>query len=116
MRVPRRLSMTERSDFARVRREGKSAGGRFIVMATLQDGSTGQLKLGIITSRKVGKAVVRNKVRRRLRGIFSKHGERIDAPRLLVIIARHKAGDATFQQLEHEWLALAKRLGVIAEQ
>ena len=105
--------MTERADFARVRKHGRSAPGRFLVMATLPDAALTGLKIGIITSRKVGKAVVRNKVRRRLRSIVSKHGERIESPRLIVMVARHRAGEATFQQLEHDWLRLADRLGVL---
>ena len=107
--------MTQRSEFARVRRDGRSMPGRFLVMATLADDSLEHLKLGIITSRKVGKAVTRNKIRRRLRGIISKHGERIDPERYLVMIVRHRAGDATYRQLEDDWLRLAGKLGILEE-
>jgi ribonuclease P protein component len=107
--------MTERNEFARVRREGRSMPGRFLVMATLGDDSLQHFKLGIITSRKVGKAVTRNKIRRRLRGILSKHGERIDPGRYLVMIARNRAGEASYRQLEDDWLRLAGKLGILEE-
>ncbi|NNC90651.1 MAG: ribonuclease P protein component [Akkermansiaceae bacterium] len=113
MRVPRRLSMTERGDFARVRRDGKSVAGRFLLLAILPDESLEHLKLGIITTRKIGKAVARNKIRRRLRGIVSKHGDRIVSPCFMVMVARHRAGAATFPELEKEWLRLAERLGIV---
>ena len=48
MRVPRRLSMTRRAEFARVRRKGRSVAGRYLVMATLEDPALPHLKLGLI--------------------------------------------------------------------
>lgn len=116
MRVPRRLSMTRRNEFARVRRDGKSAASRHFVMATLADSSITHLKVGLITSRRVGKAVTRNKVRRRLRSILSKHGDRLQSGRYVVMVARHRAGEASFQQLEQDWLRLAERLGILHEK
>jgi ribonuclease P protein component len=69
-------------------------------------------KAGFITSRRVGGAVVRNRVRRRLREIV-----RIDRPRLkpgcwLVLIARQKAAGVEFEELQREWRALAARAGL----
>ena len=81
MRVPRRLSMTRRDEFARVRQQGTSVPCRHFVMATLAEPTLPHLKVGLITSRRVGKAVVRNKIRRRLRAILSKHGDRLESGR-----------------------------------
>ena len=115
MRVPRAMSMTRRSEFARVRKEGASVACRHFVLATLADSSLEHLKVGLITSRRVGKAVTRNKIRRRLRSILSKHGDRVESGRYLVMVARHRAGEADFRQLEADWLRLAKRLGILQD-
>ena len=116
MRVPRRLSMNRRDEFARVRKEGTSVACRHFVLASLADPAVNDLKIGLITSRRVGKAVTRNKIRRRFRSILSKHGDRLESGRYLVMVARHRAGEATFQQLEHDWLRLAKRLGILRDE
>ena len=113
MRVPRRLSMNRREDFALVRREGRSVAGRYLVMGTLASEALPHLKTGMITSRKVGKAVTRNRIRRRLRAILSKHGDKLDGARYLVLVARHRAGEASFRDLEREWLRLARRLEIL---
>ena len=105
--------MNQREDFARVRREGRSVAGRYLVMGTLVSGSLTHLKTGTITSRKVGKAVTRNRIRRRLRSILSKHGDKLDGARYLVLVARHRAGEASFRDLEREWLRLARRLEIL---
>lgn len=116
MRVPRRLSMNRRGEFSRVRSDGVSAGGRFLVMATLADPAVEGLRIGLVTSRRVGKAVTRNKIRRRLRALLSKHGDRLCPGRYVVMVARHRAGEASFLELEHDWLRLARRLGILQEE
>lgn len=70
-------------------------------------------RVGIITSRRVGGAVERNRVRRRLREII-----RADRPiflpdRWLVLIARQRATGANFEQLRDEWRSLATRAGLL---
>ena len=116
MRVPRRLSMTGRGEFARVRAEGTSKGGRYLVLATLPCADLTGLKIGFITSRKVGKAVERNRVRRRLRAIVSRHGSSIEDGRYLVMIARYTAARSTFAELERDWLTLARKLNLLKEE
>ena len=108
--------MTRRAEFARVRREGRSVAGRYLVMATLEDPELPHLKLGLITSRKCGKAVVRNRIRRRLRAIVSRHGASLEGKRYLVLVARFSAGEAAFRELEEEWLRLAGRLGILGKE
>ena len=63
--------------------------------------------------KKVGKAHQRNAIRRRLRVITQKHGDRINGDRYLVTIARWRAAEATLEELEKDWLRLAKRLEII---
>jgi ribonuclease P protein component len=107
--------MNRRSDFARVRREGESAASRYFVMATVADPVLAHLRIGLITSRRVGKAVIRNRVRRRFRSLLSKYGDRIESGRYLVMVARYRAGEATFEELEKDWLRLAKRLRILKD-
>ena len=107
--------MTRRSEFTRVRTRGRSKGGRFLVLATLEDDDLPEHKLAFVTSRRVGNAVTRNRIRRRLRAIVARHGGRLTERRYLVMIARHRAGEASFEELEKDWLRLAKRLDILEE-
>ncbi|MCL4169067.1 UNVERIFIED_CONTAM: hypothetical protein GTU68_020419, partial [Idotea baltica] len=54
-------------EFQTVRTKGQSAAGRYLVVGTLDDPSAAGQRFGLITSKKVGKAVHRNLIRRRLR-------------------------------------------------
>ena len=108
--------MTRREEFVAVRKEGKSLATRNVVMATLPHSNPGFLKFGLITSRQAArKAVVRNRIRRHLRAILVKHGDKLEPGRYLVMVARHKAAEAGFQDLEADWLRLARQLGILNE-
>jgi ribonuclease P protein component len=106
--------MTLRTDFLRVRRDGRAKAGRFVVLSTLEEPELDHLMVGIITTRKVGKAHDRNRVRRRIRAIISQHGEDLDGQqRFLVTIPRPGCGDATYAELEKDWLKQARRLSLL---
>ena len=114
MRLPRRLSMTRREEFAAVRKGGKSLATHNLVMATLPHSDPEVLKFGLITSRQASRsAVVRNRIRRYLRAILVKHGDRLEPGRYLVLVARHKAAEAGFHDLEEDWLRMARQLDIL---
>lgn len=106
--------MTRREEFLRVRSNGQAKAGRFVVLSTLEDGALGGLKVGVITTKKVGKAHDRNLLRRRVRAILQRHGERLKGGgRYLVTIPRVGSAAASFEELERDWLRLATRMGLL---
>lgn len=106
--------MTQRGDFEKVRKHGRFRAGRFVVLSTLERPDLAYLKVGFITTRKMGNAVQRNLLRRRYRALVQKHGsELIDPKRFLVMIPRRGASEAVFSEIEDDWLKLARKLGLI---
>jgi ribonuclease P protein component len=71
-------------------------------------------RFGVVTSKKVGGAVVRNKVRRRIRHIQQSHLVRIRDGVWCVTVARFRAAEATFAELDAEWCKLARRAGILS--
>ena len=61
----------------------------------------------------VGGAVVRNRVRRRLREIVRRHQHELRQGVWFVIIARYEAATASYDALEDEWLRLARRASIL---
>lgn len=113
MRLPRKFSMKHRAEFARVRELGRSRPGRYLVVSTLRAEELEHFKYGLITTKKVGRAHQRNYLRRVFRSIAQKHGESFREDRYIVTIARWRASEASFEELEREWLKLASKLGVL---
>jgi ribonuclease P protein component len=73
-------------------------------------------RLGVTVSNKIGKAVVRNKVRRRLREIYRLHEGEMQRGVDLVFVARGRSVDATYAQLEQAVIKACKQLKVVKEQ
>lgn len=113
MRLSRNFSMTSHADFARTRQEGKAKGGAYLVLSTLEDDQLPHSKAGVIVTKKVGNAVTRNLLRRRIQHILAKHLDSIEGKRYIVTILRWRAPEATFEQLEADWLKQAHRLGIL---
>ena len=111
---PHARRLTRSTEFARVRTEGKAQRGGLLVLGSLEIGNDEPFRAGFVTSKRVGGAVVRNRVRRRLREILRQHQHELRTGFWVVLIARPAAARATYRALEDEWLRLAKRAFILA--
>lgn len=110
--------MKRSRDFRRLREQGRSKAGKYLVLSTLSDTEAVEDRFlgGLITSRKVGIAVVRNRVRRRLRAIVDEFSDRIVPGSLFVTIARYRASEPPYRVLSKEWSRLAMKAGILTEE
>ena len=73
-------------------------------------------RVGITVSKKLGHAVVRNRVRRRLREIYRLHEDQFLPGWDIVVVARSRCIQAGFQQLTSAYLSLAAKAGLLRPQ
>ena len=114
MRLRRKYSMTRHAEFSRTRQLGKAKGGAYLVLSTLEDDALPHHKAAVIVTKKIGNAVTRNLLRRRIQAILANHLHRIQGKRNIVTVIRWRAPQASFQELEADWLKQAKRLQILA--
>ena len=98
-----------------MRNDGTAWRGTLITLAVAPAPRNDEMmRVGIIASRKVGNAAIRNQVRRRLREIVRKHQHAVKTGLWLVVIVSARAGGAAHRKLEDEWLRLASRASILA--
>lgn len=112
MDLTRQRRMRQWGEFQAVRQKGQSTAGKYLVLGKLEDPALDDRRFGLITSKKAGKAVTRNLLRRRFREIIRKWGDHVPQKHMVVTIARWRASQATFQELEADWIRTAKRLKI----
>ena len=72
-------------------------------------------RVGITVSKKLGGAVVRNRVRRRLREVYRLHEEQFAPGWDIVVVARSRCIKSDFQTLTNAYLSLAAKAGILKE-
>jgi ribonuclease P protein component len=111
---PKSRRLTQSAEFDHVKKNGQVYRGQLILLGIVPATDAIRFRAGFVTSRAIGRALVRNRVRRRLREIVRKHQCEIVDGAWIVTIARASAARASYQQLEVEWLRLAKRASILA--
>jgi ribonuclease P protein component len=109
------VTLKENYEFRRMYRKGASAVSSSMVFYCRKN-NLGHNRLGITVSVKVGKAVVRNRARRRLREVY-----RLNTPALkqgwdIVLVARSRTATMPWKELNAHFLRLAKKLSMLEEQ
>jgi ribonuclease P protein component len=108
----RRLEKPE--EFARVKGQGTTQRGPTLLLGVLANKEEKLFRAGFVTSKRIGGAVVRNRVRRRLRDIVRTQQARLRKGVWFVVVARPAAARATYGALKDEWLRLAERASILA--
>jgi len=70
-------------------------------------------RVGITVSKKLGKAHVRNRIRRRIREVYRLNEEKFQPGWDIVVVARSKALNAPFAKLTESYLSLARKAGAL---
>ena len=110
----KRTRLTDSPEFERVYRQGAAYRGKLFSVHAFPN-EFGTPRLGLSVSRRVGTAVTRNTVRRRLREVFYSALPKVPSEVDLVVSARPAAAEATFRELSEEFVRSLRRLGASRE-
>jgi ribonuclease P protein component len=91
--------MRRSRDFDAAVRQGRRAGRRTLVVHLTRTSGEGPARVGFVVSRAVGSAVVRNRVKRRLRHLTRERLEVLPAGALAVVRANPPAAGRSFTEL-----------------
>lgn len=110
--MQRRLRLRNREDFQRVYREGRSfANSQFVVYWRRRE-EPGPFRLGVSVSAKLGKAVVRNRMRRMVKEIVRLNADKLQDQVDLILIVRKPALEMSFWDMEKSVLHVLRKAGL----
>ena len=109
MGIPKEFRIKNSNEFSSIRRVGiRRVWPYFITQLKVEDSydneSSQPTRLGIIASRRVGNAVVRNRGKRIFRRLFHKYQSLLPAGSQLIIVLRLGFDKVSFAKLENDFL------------
>ena len=106
------VSLKQNHEFRRLYQKGASAASPYLALYCRKTRRPVS-RLGLTTGVKLGHAVQRNRVRRRLREIYRTNEHRFVPGWDIVVVARVKSVYAQYHELESSFLRLARKLGLL---
>ena len=99
-------------EFRRLYAKGRSAVSPTLVLYVRRT-KRSRNRVGFTVTVKIGKAVVRNRVRRRLREIYRLHEAELLPGTDMVVVARGRSTEASYRKLEEDYLSCCRRLELL---
>ena len=113
LRFGRAMRIKQGRDFSKVRQEGQRLVYGCLIANWRKLPADGASRLGVVTSGKIGNAVVRNRARRLLREAFRVHQHDLTQPIDLVLVARASITDKGFEGVEKDFLTTLRKAGLL---
>ena len=113
MSLPRAIRIKQGRDFARVRTAGRRAVLGCLIANWLRRPEGSPSRLGVVVSKKVGNAVIRNRAKRLLRETFRLHLDDLIQPLDLVLVARASIVGRQRADVEKDFLKTLGQAGLL---
>lgn len=113
LRFSRAMRIKQGRDFSRIRQQGQRLVQGCLIANWHALPSNASPRLGVVTSGKIGGAVIRNRARRLLREAFRIHQHELVAPVDLVLIARQSIVGKPFSSVEKDFLSTLRKAGLL---
>lgn len=105
--------LKKNKEFQRVYKVNKSYANNLLVVYVLEHRDNPQRRVGFSVSKKMGKAVKRNRIKRMLREIYRLNQHRFREDVDLVLIPRQKLIGATYVEIEKGMIKLFDKAGIL---
>lgn len=112
-RFGRASRIKQRRDFTRLRQQGERLTFGCLIVNWRRLAPAAQSRLGVITSSRIGGAIVRSRARRLLRESFRLHQHQLLQPVDLVLVARPSISGKDFASVERDFLTSMRKTGLL---
>lgn len=105
------LRISRGKEYSAIYRMGRRLAGQYMIVF-LKENQLDRNRFGIVTSKKVGNAVLRNRAKRQIREVIRKQLDNLPCHYDIVVVARFNIKEAGFAQLEKDFLRLMRKASI----
>lgn len=113
LKFSRAMRVKQGRDFSRIREQGQRLVNGCLIANWRALPPESPIRLGVITSRKIGNAVVRNRARRLMREVFRVHQHDLAQPIELILVARASIAGKGLDSVEKDFLKTLRKAGLL---
>lgn len=110
--MQKQFRLAKREDFNKVYRYGKSVANHQFVLYYMPRADIDRFRLGVSVSKKIGNAVVRNRLRRMVKEIVRLNADGIKPHTDLILIARKPTAELSYKEMEKSVLHVMGKAGI----
>lgn len=115
LKFSRAMRIKQGRDFSRVRQDGQRWVHGCLIANWRKLPADSTSRLGVVTSGKIGNAIVRNRARRLFREAFRRHQHDLTQPVDLVLVARASIAGKAFADVEKDFLTTLRKAGLLKQ-
>ena len=111
--LPKDSRLTKRTDFEKVARGSRPTHSKYLILKKSPNPNH-KTKFGIVISTKVSKkAVVRNKIRRRIREVLRSNLSKIKPDYKVILVVKNTVIDKDYQELKQDLETILKKASLL---
>ncbi len=105
-----RERIRKKKDFSYLYKKGRLTRGTYFNLIFLPNGLS-YSRMAVVASKKIGNAVQRNRVRRRVRELFRRNKELLTLPVDMIVVTKKGVQDASWENMRIQYLAMVQAVG-----
>jgi ribonuclease P protein component len=105
-----RERIRKKKDFSNLYKKGNSARGTYLNLIYLPNSLT-YSRMAVVASKKIGNAVQRNRVRRRVKELFRRNKDLLMTPVDMIVVTKKGIQDATLDDIRPQFLSMIRAIG-----
>lgn len=109
------VSIKENREFSRLYRSGEFFSSDCLILY-VRNNKFGKNRIGLTVSKKVGKAVIRNRVRRRIKESYREIEGKVNTSYDFVIVAKAKAAECDYKKIRSALKYLLGKAGMFNDE
>jgi ribonuclease P protein component len=115
LKFPREMRIKLGRDFSRIKQEGQRLVNGCLIANWRKLPPGSQIRLGLVTSGRIGNAVVRNRARRLMREVFRVHQHELAESVDLILVARPSIAGKSLAGVERDFLTTLRKAGLLKQ-